>query len=172
MAPVSASVAWVQRRTYRHRKEVIMPGFPFDKPLDGRVGNIEAPDEPAAVAGAAGTTETTQPTLWVSVTGDGISDPALLSEELKFVIAKFVHNPGKAAWPRAPDSDTHGDIAIAAHGLNLNPADQQRLRRLIVERIRAHTEGGDAGKRVRTHTLRGDAGKRVRAQTKRGGARK
>jgi hypothetical protein len=127
-----------------------MPGFPSDHPLDGRVGSIDAPDARAAVAGvaAAGTTETTQPRLWISTTGDGITDPALLSEDLKFVIAEFVRcrDERKAERPHTSHSDPHGDIEIAIHGLNLDPADQQELRRLICERVRAHMKRGEAEK--------------------------
>lgn len=126
-----------------------MPGFPSDKtnPPDGSVGNIDAPDVSAA-AGAAGSAETTQPTLWVSASGDGIPDPALLADDLRLLVTEFVHRPGerRAAPPHAPKSEASKDIGISLHGLTLNPAEQQGLHQLIRERVHAHTKRSEAGK--------------------------
>ena len=124
-----------------------MSDFPFNDPLDGMVGNIDGPDTPAAVAHKA-TTESTPPKLWVAATGDGISNPALLSEDLKFLVAEFMCRLGerKVARSHASHSEPQGDIEITLHGLNLDPADQHELRRLIDERVRAHPKHREAGK--------------------------
>jgi hypothetical protein len=128
----------------------LVPGFPSDKtnPPDGRVGNINVTGLPAAsdMAGSAGTT---QPILWVSASGDGISDPALLADDLRLLVAQFLHRAGEqrmAPPPHAPNPEAGNDIEISLHGLNLNPAEQRELHRFIRERVHAHMKQREAQK--------------------------
>lgn len=110
-----------------------MPNSPFDNAprLHGMVGKFDASDNSSGNA---------RPTLLVSASGDQISNATGLAPDLELLVRAFVHRPSgpKLTEPGLPDSAANDDIQFAIYGLNLDPDEEEELRRIIRLRIREH----------------------------------
>jgi hypothetical protein len=100
-------------------------------PLDAIVGGFEDIRKEAQIA--------EDPAAFrVAVFVKGISDAdgMGLADDVRLLLDAFVRDPAsvereRSAAARAPGADPDGDVAIALHGLNLDPEDERVLHGLI-----------------------------------------
>lgn len=121
-----------------------MAGFPSDEaiPLDGTVGVPGHREEAAPAAGAD------EPALWVSVSGEAVSDSTALAltDEIGQVVRELADEPASGAEKRAPSDEDDDQIRVAVHGLRLDREAHAKLRHRIRELVRSRLAGGETGR--------------------------
>jgi hypothetical protein len=120
-----------------------MADSPFDEatPLDGMVGSFEDLQEAPPIATGV---------LQVFVSGGAVSGSRAigLAEDLERLVHAFLERPAsigaeKSRVPEKPPAGEDEEIAIAFHGLELEPDAEAELHRLMRARIQGHLARGE-----------------------------